>query len=193
MLADGSSSVPPETGASEIGFNADVQPPPSISALAPPKGSIKGGTSVVISGHDFSGASAVSFGTVAATSFSVDSDTQITAVAPKASKPGAVGISATTAAGTTAGSAANQFTYTACVVPKLKGKSLKADRKKLKKAGCKLGKVKGHKSKSAKVRKQSAKPGKILPPGSKVNVKARVVAGLPRMGGAWLEHAASCL
>ena len=42
-----------------------------------------------------------------------------------------------------------------CVVPRLKGKSLKADRKKLAKAGCKLGKVKGRKSASAKVTKQS--------------------------------------
>lgn len=41
---------------------------------------------------------------------------------------------------------ADCFTYTACVVPKLNGK-------KLKKAGCTLGKVKGAKSKSANVTK----------------------------------------
>jgi hypothetical protein len=57
-----------------------------------------------------------------------------------------------------------------CVVPKLKNKSLKADRKKLKKADCKLGKVKGQKSKSAKVKKQNPKPHTVLPPGAKVNV-----------------------
>jgi hypothetical protein len=58
-----------------------------------------------------------------------------------------------------------------CVVPNLKGHKLRADRKQLKKAGCKLGKVRGHKSKSAKVKKQSVKPGTVLPVGSKVNVK----------------------
>jgi hypothetical protein len=61
--------------------------------------------------------------------------------------------------------------HTACVVPKLKGKKLKADKKKLRKARCRLGKVKGHKSKQAKVKKQRPKPGTLLPPRSKVNVK----------------------
>jgi hypothetical protein len=59
----------------------------------------------------------------------------------------------------------------ACVVPKLKGHSLRVNRKKLKKAGCKLGKVRGKKTKSAKVIKQSPKPGQLLAPGSKVSVK----------------------
>jgi beta-lactam-binding protein with PASTA domain len=58
-----------------------------------------------------------------------------------------------------------------CTVPKLTGKKLKAAKKSLAKADCKLGKVKGHKTKSAKVKKQSPKPGKVLPPGAKVNVK----------------------
>jgi beta-lactam-binding protein with PASTA domain len=57
------------------------------------------------------------------------------------------------------------------VVPKLKGKKLKAARKKLKMTGCKLGKVKGVNDKAAKVVKQSPKPGKVLSRGSKVNVK----------------------
>ena len=55
-----------------------------------------------------------------------------------------------------------------CVVPTLKGRKLKADKKKLRNAGCKLGKVTGH---GKKVRKQSVKPGTELPPGSRVNVK----------------------
>jgi hypothetical protein len=57
-----------------------------------------------------------------------------------------------------------------CVVPKLKRKRLKADRKALNKADCALGKVKGHRGKQAKVKKQSPKPGTVLPAGSKVNV-----------------------
>ena len=60
-----------------------------------------------------------------------------------------------------------------CLVPKLKGKKLKIAKKKLVKAGCTLGKVTGHKSKNAKVRKQSAKPGKILPLGSRVGVTVK--------------------
>ena len=155
----------------QLGFNADVQPPPGISSINPASGSIAGGSSVVISGHDFSGASAMKFGFTAASSFTVNSDTQITAIAPPSSTPGVVDTSVTTAAGTTAAAAADQFTYTACVVPKLKGKKLKADKKKLKKADCRLGKVKGPKGKSAKVKKQKPKPGSVLPAGSKVNVK----------------------
>ena len=58
-----------------------------------------------------------------------------------------------------------------CVVPKLKGRSLKADRKRLVTVGCRLGKVMGRKSASAKVTKQSPKPGSLLPLGTKVNVK----------------------
>jgi beta-lactam-binding protein with PASTA domain len=70
--------------------------------------------------------------------------------------------------------AADRFTYTACVVPKLTGKKLRVSKKKLKKADCKLGKVKtlkGATAKSSKVVKQSPKPGRVLAPGSKVSVK----------------------
>lgn len=55
-----------------------------------------------------------------------------------------------------------------CVVPKLKGKRLKAGKKRLRNAGCSLGDVKGH---GKKVEKQSVKPGTVLPPDSTVNVK----------------------
>jgi hypothetical protein len=58
-----------------------------------------------------------------------------------------------------------------CVVPQLRGFKLKADRKKLKRAGCRLGKVRGKKSRSARVKKQSAKPGTVLPLDSRVSVK----------------------
>lgn len=54
-----------------------------------------------------------------------------------------------------------------CVVPKLKGKSLKKSKKKLRNANCKLGKKKGH---GKKVKKQKPKPGTVLPEGSTVKV-----------------------
>ncbi len=164
----------------EYGFNADVQPLPGITAISPSSGSIKGGTSVTITGTDFAGVSAVKFGSAAASSFTVNSETQITAVASPSATPGAVDTSATTATGTTATSAADQFTYTAapaiaaCAVPKLKGKKLKSAKKKLKAGDCKFGKVKklkGATTKTGKVKKQSPKPGKILAPGAKVSVK----------------------
>jgi beta-lactam-binding protein with PASTA domain len=56
------------------------------------------------------------------------------------------------------------------VVPALKGKKLAVAKKKLKAADCTLGKVKGKKTKSAKVSKQSPAPGKTFASGAKVNV-----------------------
>ena len=57
-----------------------------------------------------------------------------------------------------------------CVVPVLVGKSLKADRKQLRRAGCKLGRVRGKKSKAAEVVKQDRLPGELLVPGGRVAV-----------------------
>jgi PASTA domain len=62
----------------------------------------------------------------------------------------------------------------ACSVPNLKGKSLKAAKKKIKAAGCKAGKVtkaKGATAKTGKIKTQSPKPGKSLAAGTKVNVR----------------------
>jgi hypothetical protein len=162
------------TGSSgnELSFNADVLVPvPVIASISPASGSIAGGTQVTIAGHDFTGASAVKFGDTPAAGYSVNSDTQMTATAPSSSVLGGVDVSVTTPGGQTTAGPADRFTYTACVVPKLKGKSLKAARKALTKADCKLGKVKGHKSKTARVKKQNPKPDTVLPPGGKVNVK----------------------
>ena len=78
----------------------------------------------------------------------------------------------TTVAGTA--TSPQQFTYTACVVPKLTGKKLKVAKKALTKAERKLGKVrklKGATTRTGKVKKQSPRPGTILAPGAKVSVK----------------------
>jgi hypothetical protein len=72
-------------------------------------------------------------------------------------------------------------TTTQCVVPKLKGRKLKKAKAALKKAGCKLGKVKRRakrKKKAGTVIRQSKKPGTVLPAGSKVNV---TVAKKPKL------------
>lgn len=57
-------------------------PQPDITTWSPGEGSIFGGTVVTINGSGFTGANTVLFGSKPATSFTVDSDTQITAVAP---------------------------------------------------------------------------------------------------------------
>lgn len=57
-------------------------PPPSLTGVSPMEGSILGGTAVTLIGRNLTGATSVRFGNVAAASFTVDSDTQITAIAP---------------------------------------------------------------------------------------------------------------
>jgi hypothetical protein len=72
-----------------------------------------GGTSVVITGADLTGTTAVKFGAVDSTSFTVDSTTKITAVSPAATAAGPVNVVATTPSGVSTTGAADQFTYLA--------------------------------------------------------------------------------
>ncbi len=85
-------------------------PPPTVTALDPASGPDAGGTAVTITGTNFTGATAVSFGANAAT-FSVDSDTGITATAPAGS--GTVDVTVTTAGGTSATNANDHYTFVA--------------------------------------------------------------------------------
>jgi hypothetical protein len=55
---------------------------PAVTQLSPSQGSTGGGTTVTITGSSLSGATAVYFGDVPATSFQVVSDSVITAVTP---------------------------------------------------------------------------------------------------------------
>ena len=84
---------------------------PSISAVSPDRGGEAGGTPVTISGQGFTATSSVSFGSGAAASFTVVSDTEIDAMSPAASAPGAVDVRVTNPAGTSSASADDQFTY----------------------------------------------------------------------------------
>lgn len=83
---------------------------PTVTGISPVAGPLAGGTSVTITGTDFTGATNVRFGSTAATSFIVNSNTSITAVSP-AGSAGSVDITVTTAGGTSATSSADQFTY----------------------------------------------------------------------------------
>jgi len=82
---------------------------PVVAGISPTLGPDTGGTTVTLTGSGFTGASKVLFGTVAASSFTVSSDTQIKAVSPAGS--GTVHVTVTTPGGTTTTSNADQFTY----------------------------------------------------------------------------------
>lgn len=98
-------------GSSSQGYSLTVANP-SIRAINPATGPIIGGTQTVITGMGFTGATSVTFGGVAAKSFTVDSDTQITAVTPAATSVGGATVTITTQGGMTA-SSTNGFRYTA--------------------------------------------------------------------------------
>jgi len=175
-LEDGSTGAPTSGSAFELGFNAVVQPAPGVALVSPTSGPVSGGTSVKISGHDFTEVTAVRFGSTLATSFTVDSEGLITAVSPPTATAGTVDITIAAAGGSSPTIAADQFTYLApptevCHVPKLKHASLRQARKRLRRAGCTLGKVSGSKTRSAKVVKQRPRPGKELRKGGKVSVR----------------------
>jgi subtilisin family serine protease len=102
-------------GGTNVDTSADhylyvVLPVPAVSGLAPTAGPVTGGTSVVITGSNFSGATAVSFGGTAATAFTVNSGTRITATAP-ARAPGAVQVQVTGPGGSSPEVTADDFTY----------------------------------------------------------------------------------
>jgi hypothetical protein len=83
---------------------------PAISNVSPAIGVIAGGTTVTITGTDFSNVSAVRFGSVNATSFTVVSATEITAISP-AETAGTGDITVVTANGTSTTNSADHFTY----------------------------------------------------------------------------------
>jgi len=87
----------------------------AVANISPKTGVLGGGTSVTITGSGFTGATNVLFGTTPATSFTVVSDTQITAASPVATAAGAVDVTVVNLMGTSATSAADKFTYTLTV------------------------------------------------------------------------------
>ncbi|MGE5281736.1 MAG: IPT/TIG domain-containing protein [Chloroflexota bacterium] len=173
-LQDGWTAAPQPGSAHELGFDAAVQPAPQVILISPASGPVSGGTSVTISGHDFTEVTAVSFGSTPAASFVVNSEDSITAVSPPSAARGAVDVTVAAAGGSSPHVAADRFTYLAiCTVPKLKRTTLKRARKRLRRAHCRLGKVSGTRRRSARVTKQRPKPGAKLPAGGKVSVKLR--------------------
>jgi IPT/TIG domain/PQQ-like domain len=84
--------------------------PPTLTALGAASGPNCGGTTVTITGTNLVGATAVKFGVTDALSYSVTSNTQVTAIAPQGT--GTVDITVVTARGTTVASPSDRFTYT---------------------------------------------------------------------------------
>ena len=85
--------------------------PPVVTAISPATGPVSGGTGVVVRGSGFTSTATVSFGTRPASSVTLTGPSVVTVVAPPHA-PGAVTVTVTTPSGTSAGSAADQFTYT---------------------------------------------------------------------------------
>ncbi len=109
----------------DVKLNVVVKPTtksPQVLGVSPSSGLNDGGTTVVITGTGFTGASMVSFGSVqvAASGFTVKSDTQITIVSPPANRNdlnSTVDVTVTTPIGTSAINPVDHFTYYAPTIP----------------------------------------------------------------------------
>lgn len=96
---------------------------PTVTGVSPAVGPLTGNTTVTITGTDFTGASAVKFGSSKAVSFTVESSTSITAVSP-AGVRGTVDVTVTVPTGTSPPGPADRFTYlVAPVIAKVAPKS----------------------------------------------------------------------
>jgi hypothetical protein len=85
-------------------------PAPVLTSVAPNQGPTTGGTTLTLTGTGFTGATAVRFGATPATSFTVTSATQITAVAPPGAE-GPVAVTVSTPGGTTSPSVPQSYFY----------------------------------------------------------------------------------
>ena len=90
-----------------------VTPAPTIASFSPPSGA--SGTSVTITGTNLTGATALAFGGKAASSFSVNSATQITAVVAGGSSSGKISVT------TPGGTATSSGSFTVMTAPTISG------------------------------------------------------------------------
>jgi hypothetical protein len=98
-------TTPSGTATSSANFTVTT-PPPTVSSFTPTSGPV--GTSDSIAGSGFTGASSVTFAGVAATSFTLTSDTGISAVVPTGATTGPIAVTTTYGTGTSA----SNFTVT---------------------------------------------------------------------------------
>jgi IPT/TIG domain len=176
-------------------FSAVFNPAPAVSSVSPSEYA-SAGTQVTISGENFTGATEVLFGSVPATSFTVNNDGSITAVAP-AGVSGTVDVKVVGPEGESAissgdeigfgtrpstGTSTSPSTTTTtsiplalaprCVVPKMRSMSLTAVKAALTAAHCGLGSIEHHYNALAKgeLTEQDRHQGTILAAGTKVDV-----------------------
>lgn len=93
--------------------------PPSIKKLTSKSGPASGGTTLTITGREFTGATSVSFGAESTHDLTVNSPTSITVVSPPSGVSGSVYVTVTTPGGTSALSSKGRFKY----VPTVEGVS----------------------------------------------------------------------
>ncbi len=86
-------------------------PVASVSSLSPSSGPLPGGSLVTILGSNFTGATSVDFGSTPASSFTVVSDSEITATSPSVAASGLVNVTVTGPDGTSLTSTFDQFNY----------------------------------------------------------------------------------
>jgi hypothetical protein len=202
-LAEGSTASFAPEHPGELTYNFDLLPTPTVTAVTAAAGAATGETDVGIAGTSFEEVEAVTFGGTPferiviggspAASYEVRSEHLITAVAPAGLASGSVPVRVTTAAGVASAS----FDYTAppspstvggqqaptstpaltprptCQVPKLRDRSLKASKKRVHAADCKLGKVtkrRGATARTGRVVRQTPRPGASVPAGTRVKV-----------------------
>jgi hypothetical protein len=105
------------TNASGTSHGADAtfttlpQEPPTVTGVSPSDGPEAGGTSVTITGTNLEGATAVMFDSTPAASFTVKSESSISAVSPAGA--GTAHVTVTTPGGTSPGTGADLFSFVA--------------------------------------------------------------------------------
>jgi PGF-pre-PGF domain-containing protein len=90
---------------------------PTIATVSPVSGPTGGGNTVTITGSGFTGAINVTFGTIPATSFTVNNDTRISTEVPHSSTAVPVDITVSSSGIISETSTADRYTYTAAVTP----------------------------------------------------------------------------
>jgi hypothetical protein len=110
-LVDGPGSATPSSFDNESLFlSADIVLAPFVASVAPASGPTVGGEAVTITGSFLDGATQVLFGSLPASSFTVDSAGQITAIAP-AGPAGTVDVRVEGPGGTSAISPGDRYTF----------------------------------------------------------------------------------
>ncbi|MDP9404093.1 MAG: IPT/TIG domain-containing protein [Actinomycetota bacterium] len=107
LVAGGEDNAPEALRSAEV-----YTPVPEVTAISPPSGPPAGNVAVTVTGTGFSGATTVRFGAVPAVSYTVESSTRLTAVAPPQAV-GTVPVTVATPGGISPITGASEFTYAA--------------------------------------------------------------------------------